>query len=140
MTGKKDKSPSTGGAQKKPADLDKLIAKYKNRIAALKKQGASDDKLSALHDRLAVLVEKKARREKKQASVDHLDLWKSQRLDNQVAEVVRYCKHMGYTTAEELLYAVTVSDTPVDVELATKHLMKAHGIDALNSTIRGDNR
>jgi hypothetical protein len=115
-------------------DLEVLISKYRARITELRKQKIGDDKLKPLSQKLNALIERRDRL-KNRKSASSYETWVETRLSRAWAAVNEYCKYMGYTRAEQLLYAVAADDTPVSVAQHTRELVKAWGVAGIDQRL-----
>ena len=123
-----DRKPSSSGAPE-PAlrkKAKKLLVAYKEKLAKLQADGASKEKIAIVKNKIAKLKQKMSGVKK---SENPFDAWVTKRLSDNIMKSSTYCRYMGYTKSEQLLYAVAAGDTPADVAVAVKLATKALGPD-----------
>jgi hypothetical protein len=121
-----DRKPSDSSA-KEPAlrkKGKKLLAAYKEKLEKLKAENAPKEKLEAIKNKIIKLKQKLSNVKK---SSNLFEDWVATKIGDNIMKSSTYCRYMGYSRPDQLLYAVAAGDTPAEVTVAVRSATKALG-------------
>lgn len=104
------------------------IENLRAKLKKLKAQGGDPKLIAELEQKIAALSG--------DTQKSSFDTWKTDKLEKSWAYVKAYCHYMGYTRADQFMYAVAADDTPVPIAQAAKDLAKSWGMDEINTRLR----
>lgn len=123
---KKGDGPANSPKEAKPSK--KMLRNYLLKIQQMKKEGAP----SADIDRVKAKVRKikialRGTSEAAKSMLSPFETWEQDRFKANLQKSATYCRYMGYSKPEQLLYAIASDDAPADVTVAVKAATKVVG-------------
>jgi hypothetical protein len=125
---KKGDGPANSPKEAKPSK--KMLRNYLLKIQKMKKEGAPAadiDRVKAKARKIKIALRGTSQTAKSAASP--FDVWQQERLQANLQKSATYCRYMGYSKSEQLLYAVSAFDVPAEVSVAVHAATKALGAE-----------